>query len=43
VEVGVGISNIFRFFRVDGFWRLTHRDGPASKNFTINVGVDLDF
>lgn len=43
VEAGIGISNIFRFFRVDGFWRLTHRDGPASKNFTINVGVDVDF
>ena len=43
VEAGIGISNICRFFRVDGIWRLTHTDVPSSKKFTINVGVDLDF
>ena len=41
-EVGVGISNIFRLFRVDAFWRLTHRE-EAKKNFVINVGLDLEF
>ena len=40
VEVGAGISNIFRLFRVDGFWRLTHR---KDRNFVINVAMDLDF
>ena len=40
VEVGAGISNIFRMFRIDGFWRLTHR---KEKNFTINIGLDLEF
>ena len=26
VEVGVGVSNILRFIRIDCFWRLTHRN-----------------
>ena len=42
VEVGVGISNILRILRVDAFWRLTHRR-PEGPNFTVNVGVDVDF
>lgn len=41
VEVGAGISNILRILRVDAFWRLTHR--REKKNFTINVGIDVDF
>jgi Family of unknown function (DUF5686)/CarboxypepD_reg-like domain len=28
MEAGVGIENIFRFFRVDGFWRLSYLDHP---------------
>jgi hypothetical protein len=40
VEAGVGIANIFRIFRVDGFWRLTHR---KDRNFVVNVAMDLDF
>ena len=40
VEAGVGIANIFRIFRIDGFWRLTHR---KDRNFAINFGMDLDF
>ena len=40
VEAGIGISNIFRIFRVDGFWRLTHR---KDRNFVINVAMDVDF
>ena len=43
VEVGVGISNIFRVLRVDCFWRLTHRRPEAKKNFTVNIGFDVDF
>ena len=42
VEVGVGISNIFRLIRVDAFWRLTHREN-AKKNFAVNIGLDLEF
>ena len=41
---GFGLANIFRFFRIDGFWRLTHRSQEdPSRNFTINVGMDFSF
>ena len=40
VEAGVGIANIFRIIRVDGFWRLTHRN---DRNFVVNLSMDLDF
>ena len=40
VEVGAGISNIFRLFRVDGLWRLTHRNNRV---FMLNFAMDLDF
>ena len=44
VEVGVGISNIFRVLRVDAFWRLTKRRPEGEgRNFTINLGFDVDF
>lgn len=42
VEVSAGISNILRIFRVDAYWRLTHRT-PTSKNFAVTIGVDVDF
>ena len=38
VEVGAGITNIFRVFRVDCFWRLTH-----GMKFAVNVGLDFKF
>ncbi|MBR5256701.1 MAG: carboxypeptidase-like regulatory domain-containing protein [Bacteroidales bacterium] len=40
VEAGIGVSNIFRIFRIDGFWRLTHR---KDRNFVINISMDVDF
>lgn len=40
VEAGVGICNIFRIFRIDGFWRLTHQ---KNRNFVINISMDVDF
>ena len=43
VEAGVGITNIFRVFRVDCFWRLTHRLPEQKRNFTVNLGVDVSF
>lgn len=42
VEAGVGIGNILRIFRVDCFWRLTHRE-EAKRNFCVNLGVDVSF
>ena len=43
IEIGAGIANILRVLRVDAFWRVTHRLPDAKKNFTINVGFDVDF
>lgn len=43
VEAGIGLSNIFRILRVDAYWRLTHRRPDGRKNFTVNVGIDVDF
>ena len=43
VELGAGISNILRIFRVDAFWRITHRHEDEKKNFTVNLGMDLEF
>lgn len=45
-EAGVGIENIFRLFRVDAIWRLTHREsrpGQNVQNFAINFSVYLNF
>lgn len=43
VELGVGIANILRVLRIDCFWRVTHRLPEAKRNFTVNVGFDIDF
>lgn len=50
IEMGVGISNIFRIFRVDFFWRMTHRyhevDGVMQQVphlFAVNFGLELEF
>ncbi len=34
-EAGVGLENIFKFFRVDAIWRLTHLDTPGITKFAI--------
>lgn len=46
LEVGVGVENIIRFFRVDCIWRLTHRDskpGQRVQNFAVNLSLRLTF
>lgn len=50
VEVGAGITNIFKILRVDCFWRLTHKekymDGTMVKAphlFALNFGLELRF
>ena len=50
VEMGVGIGNILHIFRVDAFWRMTHRyhtiDGIRTKDphcFVVTVGAQVDF
>ena len=46
LETGFGIENIFRIFRVDAVWRLTHRNNHAGQkvdNFAVNLSVHFDF
>ena len=49
VEAGVGLSNIFKVFRVDAVWRLTHRERmingemvPHPNRFVINLGFEFN-
>ncbi|MBQ6087298.1 MAG: carboxypeptidase-like regulatory domain-containing protein [Bacteroidales bacterium] len=41
-EIGVGLSNILRLFRIDYAWRLSRRN-PDGGNSCIKVGMDLNF
>ncbi len=50
VEMGVGVTNIFRVLRIDTFWRMTHRyevkDGvkvPHDNRFVVNFGLEFRF
>lgn len=50
VEMGVGVTNIFRFLRIDAFWRMTHRyeikDGvkvPHDNRFVVTFGMEFRF
>ena len=46
VEMGFGVENIFKLFRVDCIWRLTHRDpkpGQEVQNFAVNLSLQLKF
>ncbi len=43
MEVGAGIENIFRFFRVDCFWRLTYLDNPRAKPVGVRVSLQILF
>lgn len=40
VEVGVGVTNILRLFKVDFNWRLTYRE---TRPFCVTIGMDLKF
>ncbi len=46
MEAGVGITNIFRIFRVDSYWRLNHKYnylGKKNTSWVINFGIELQF
>lgn len=43
VEVGAGVENIFKIFRVDGLWRLTHLDRPNVNQFGIRGTFAINF
>lgn len=40
-EVGCGVENIFRFFRVDALWRLTHVDKAYIDNYRQKTGAGI--
>lgn len=42
IEIGAGISNIFRLVRVDCNWRLTHREN-ARQVFCVTAGLEFRF
>lgn len=43
-EAGVGVENIFKIIRVDGVWRLSHRnDNKDVSNFALNISIHLSF
>lgn len=43
MEASAGVENIFRFFRVDCFWRLTYLDNPRVKPFGVRVSLQVLF
>jgi hypothetical protein len=43
MEASVGIDNIFRLFRVDAVWRLSHRNAIDAPNWGIRAGFRLSF
>lgn len=43
LELGYGIENIFKFFRVDFFHRMTYLDDPATKPFAVKVSAQIIF
>ncbi len=43
MEAGAGIENIFKFFRVDCFWRLTYLDNPRVKPVGVRISLQILF
>lgn len=43
MEVGAGLENIFRFFRVDCFWRLSYLDHPNVSPIGVRVSIQVIF
>jgi hypothetical protein len=41
VELGYGVENIFKFFRVDFFHRMTYLDNPGAKPFVVKVSAQI--
>ncbi len=43
METSIGIENIFKLFRVDAIWRLSHRNNPHVAKFGVRVGMEVRF
>jgi hypothetical protein len=42
-EIGFGIENIARLFRVDFMWRLTQKDREDARNFRVQFNISPNF
>ncbi|MBS4056204.1 MAG: carboxypeptidase-like regulatory domain-containing protein [Bacteroidales bacterium] len=43
IEAGLGIENIFKIVRIDGVWRLSHRDHPSINKFALFISLQFSF
>lgn len=43
MEGGIGIENMFRYFRIDAIWRLTYRNSYPDRNFGWKVSAFVKF
>jgi hypothetical protein len=41
VELGYGVENIFKFFRIDFFHRMTYLDNPDAKPFAVKISGQI--
>lgn len=41
IELGYGIENIFKIFRVDAFHRITYLDKPSARKFGVKFSVQF--
>jgi hypothetical protein len=41
LELGYGVENIFKFFRVDFFHRMTYLDNPGAKPFHVKISAQF--
>ncbi len=43
MEVGTGLENIFKFFRVEAVWRLSYLDNPDIQKFSVRALMQITF
>ena len=43
VEASVGIKNLLTLFRIDAAWRLTQRDLPSNRGFSLLIQMEIGF
>ena len=43
IEASVGIKNLLTLFRIDAAWRLTQRDLPSNRGFSVLVQMEIGF
>ncbi len=42
-ETGVGLENLFKLFRVDALWRLSHLNNPNIQKFSVRLSMNFAF